>query len=78
MLWLSRTKNPGRMVHEAARFYQDSDWHGGGGVADFIARGELSIAANHADRAVRGRRPQMRIKGFMLYRFTKRTALSDI
>jgi tripartite-type tricarboxylate transporter receptor subunit TctC len=53
-------ETPGRMPHEAARFHHSGDRHNGGGVADFVTRGELSIAADHADRAVLSRRAHRR------------------
>src|SRR5712664_1468666 len=49
----------GGVPHEAARFYKGGDWHGGG-VASFVTRRDLSIAADHADRAVRCRRAHRR------------------
>ena len=48
------------MPHEAARFCKGGDWHGSGGVANFVTRGDLSIAADHAHRAVRRRRAHRR------------------
>src|SRR5258708_24361709 len=53
-------ETPGRMPHEAARFHHSGDWHSGGGVADFVTRGEISITADHADRSVLSRRSHRR------------------